>query len=65
VESRCEETDRTGRETLSMTFLLYHEYWLAEVTSTLRLRNIRDKIGGKSEKEERIHAKASDNSHAQ
>jgi hypothetical protein len=29
-------------------------------TSTLRLRNIHDKIGGKSEGEEFIHAEASD-----
>jgi hypothetical protein len=35
------------------------------VTSTLRLRNIHDKIGGKSEGEEFIDAEASDNNRAE
>jgi hypothetical protein len=36
-----------------------------EETSTLRLRNIHDKIGGKSEGEEFIHAEASDTHRAE
>jgi hypothetical protein len=35
----------------------------SHLPSTLRLRNIHDRIGGKSEREELINAKASDSGH--
>jgi hypothetical protein len=36
-----------------------------ECPNTLRLRNVHDKIGGKSEEEELIHAEASDTHRAE
>jgi hypothetical protein len=42
-----------------------HQIFLNPGASTLRLRNIHNKIGGKSEGEEFIHAEASDNNRAE